>query len=262
MVRSVLTLGVATLACAAALAEEPGWEHVEYDCFDGTKVSVAMRDDRDLIVLTIDGEEYELPHVEAASGAKYSDGAVTFWAKGGGAIVEVDGAVIQGGCVLVSSGAGDEAATATHQGDAAGAGSVGVGAVAGSTTASEGALSSLAVISSAEVDVTAFNTGLDGAVLVGETWPADPVLIVLRFLEYYNVGGLSLVKRDEAGESAPATTITVIREGLLDDSVRAIWDEIRLRRTGDGTWRIAGARRAYRCWRGAETVSYAAELCP
>ena len=123
-------------------------------------------------------------------------------------------------------------------------------------------LSSLAVLSSAAVDATAYNTGLDGAVLVGETWPADPVLVVLRFLGHYNVRNLSMVKRDETGENLSATTITVIREGLLDDSVRAIWDEIRLSRTGDGTWRIAEARRAYRCWRGEQTVSYTAEPCP
>ncbi len=265
MLRWILVLGVTALVCVGAVASERGWEYFEYECFDGTKVSVELRDDRELIVLRVGDDEYELPHVQAASGMKYSDGKVTFWAQGGGAIVEVDGEVIQGGCVLVKSGADDERApaatpvAATAAGGSAGAAGDGTGAA---TPSSEVPVSSLAVVSSHDVDVAGFNTALAGAVFVGETWPTDPVIVVLRYLGHYNVSDLSLVKHDVSGENPSATTITVIREGLLDDSVRAIWDEIALSRLGDGTWRIEEARRAYRCWRGEQTVSYEAEPCP
>ena len=263
--RWVLVLGVTALACAGAVASEPGVEHYEYECFDGTKVSVEVLDGGDLIVLRVGDDVYELPRVEAASGAKYSDGKVTFWSKAGGAIIEVGDEVIQGGCVLVKAGSNDETAPgATAAAGSASGGTEGTG-VEGNVAATSSRkvpVSSLAVISSHDVDVVGFNTALDGAVFVGETWPSDPVIVALRYIGHYDVASLSLVKRDERGEDPSATTITVIREGLLDDSVRAIWDEIALSRTGDGTWRIAEARRAYRCWRSEQTVSYTAEPCP
>lgn len=51
------------------------------------------------VTVTLPGQEaMTLPQVEAASGAKYSDGSTTFWEKGGEALVEVDGEIVLEGC--------------------------------------------------------------------------------------------------------------------------------------------------------------------
>ncbi len=56
-------------------------------------------------------------------------------------------------------------------------------------------------------------------------------------------------------------TVTVLRDGFQDDSVRGDWHEFTLTRAANGAWRIDTARRAYRCWRGGSR-GYAARRCP
>ena len=55
-------------------------------------------------------------------------------------------------------------------------------------------------------------------------------------------------------------TITVMRDGFQDDSVRGDWHEFQMSRATDGPWRVAQARRANRCWRGAGK-GYVAHNC-
>jgi hypothetical protein len=65
---------------------------------------------------------------------------------------------------------------------------------------------------------------------------------------------------DEAADFNRAT-VTVIREGFQDDSVRGDWHEFQLSRGADGAWTVLRAERAFRCWRGSDKT-YAARHCP
>lgn len=56
-------------------------------------------------------------------------------------------------------------------------------------------------------------------------------------------------------------TVTVLRDGFQDDSVRGDWHEFQMSRATDGPWRVTQARRANRCWRGADK-GYVARYCP
>lgn len=62
-----------------------------YDCDDGTQVVAQRRAATGDVWVFLPGVSKALPAVPAASGAKYSDGAVTFWSRGGEALVEADG---------------------------------------------------------------------------------------------------------------------------------------------------------------------------
>jgi putative lipoprotein len=65
---------------------------VAFRC-DGDQGFVAVFEpDLDSVVLDVGGERFRLPHVPSASGAKYSDGASTFWTKGEEAFLEMPGA--------------------------------------------------------------------------------------------------------------------------------------------------------------------------
>jgi membrane-bound inhibitor of C-type lysozyme len=59
-----------------------------------------------------------LPHVISASGARYSDGSITYWSKGDHALLEVDG-VSRSGCTLdpIWEGARDRGVTFRATGD-------------------------------------------------------------------------------------------------------------------------------------------------
>jgi hypothetical protein len=65
------------------------------------------------------------------------------------------------------------------------------------------------------------------------------------------------------GSEAPSTVrMTVIRDGLLDDSARGERWDIVLRRTANGAWIIGEVRRAWCCWRGSQPDSFATVRCP
>lgn len=66
-----------------------------------------------------------------------------------------------------------------------------------------------------------------------------------------------------AGSEAPtASRVTVIRDGLLDDSIRGERWDMKFHRTATGQWRISEVMRAWRCRRGPDTDRFSATRCP
>jgi len=191
------------------------------------------------VVLYLDGGPFLLPQTIAASGVRYSDGERTFWTKGEEAFLEIGDVLVKSDCVLAPS-------VLETGGD-------------GRTQFD------VPVLSSHDVDVSALNELIDAAALRGEAWVRDAFLIALEHVgatDGLEARVVSVVKVDSAAEAAAGSTVTVVREGLLDDSVRAIWDELHLARTAGGAWRVERALRAYRCWRGHHGLAYGAEWCP
>jgi len=117
------------------------------------------------------------------------------------------------------------------------------------------------VASSTVIDATEFNVFVDESVAAGERWARNPVLVVMEYLRHPNAPVLEITRRDPPGESMPRTTITVVQDGFLDDSVRGTWHRFELERLADMSWRISEARSAYRCYRGHQTDDYGARLC-
>jgi hypothetical protein len=64
------------------------------------------------------------------------------------------------------------------------------------------------------------------------------------------------------GEDPTTTTVTVLRDGILDDSIRGIWHRIELTRSDHGNWRIVEMSRAYRCRRGCNQERFSQRACP
>jgi hypothetical protein len=54
----------------------------------------------------------------------------------------------------------------------------------------------------------------------------------------------------------------LLRDGLLDDSVRSERWEVVLQRTAAGAWSIREVERAWRCRRGGQTDRFVPTLCP
>jgi len=71
-----------------------------------------------------------------------------------------------------------------------------------------------------------------------------------------------VVQVNEGAEAPSSSRVTVLRDGLLDDSVRGERWDIALERTAEGAWRIKEVKRAWRCRRGSQTGSFAASRCP
>ena len=123
-------------------------------------------------------------------------------------------------------------------------------------------LFSVPVRSYRTLEIDDFNRLLDAAREAGEPWVENPLWISLAFLEDLEGHTVGIVRADSAAEAPAASTVTVIRDGLEDDAVRAIWNEFHLTQDGAGAWRLAVAHEAYRCRRGGQTDHFAADLCP
>jgi hypothetical protein len=62
------------------------------------------------------------------------------------------------------------------------------------------------------------------------------------------------------GEAADRARVVVVRDGLFDDSLRGErWDMDFVR--GEGGWRLASLRRAWRCRRAAVDDAFATSPC-
>jgi len=111
VVASSLMLSVATGAIAIATpatAQDPAPNVIStatYQCDDGKGFTAVFRDN-DTVRATFGSKVLELPQVESASGARYSDGSTTIFTKGDTAFVEVGNNRLFDNCVAVGAAAG------------------------------------------------------------------------------------------------------------------------------------------------------------
>ena len=89
-----------------------------------------------------------------------------------------------------------------------------------------------------------------------------PVDIALAVAGPFEGSIQHVIQVNEGAEAPTASRVTVLRDGLLDDSVRGERWDIALERTAEGFWRIKEVGRAWRCRRGGQTGSFAATRCP
>jgi len=75
---------------------------VTFACADDVAIDAVFDNANDTVTIDMNGETLTLPHVESGSGAKYSDGTTTFWAKGDEAFVQVNDETVIDGCVAQS----------------------------------------------------------------------------------------------------------------------------------------------------------------
>ena len=63
-----------------------------YECENKSSVVVQFQPATDEMLVFLPGETARLPHVRSGSGARYSDGEVTYWSKGREALLQIRGA--------------------------------------------------------------------------------------------------------------------------------------------------------------------------
>jgi len=89
-----------------------------------------------------------------------------------------------------------------------------------------------------------------------------PLDIALKIVGEFAGSAQHIVQVNEGAEAPSASRVTVIRDGLLDDSIRGERWDIVLQRTSTGAWGIKEVKRSWRCWRGAHADRFAAVPCP
>jgi hypothetical protein len=90
---------------------------------------------------------------------------------------------------------------------------------------------------------------------------ATPVEIALAVTGPFEGRSQHIVQVNEGVEVPTGARVTVVRDGLLDDSLRGDRWDIRLERTQAGAWRIADVQRAWRCRRSGDPDRFVAARC-
>lgn len=115
------------------------------------------------------------------------------------------------------------------------------------------------VASSQALDPARFAPIVDASAASRAAWVRDPLQVALVFVATESTGRSTVVRQDARDG---ATTVRLWFDGLMDDSVRALWFEVDLERGPDGAWRIVSGRQANQCARGDVTDELVAGLCP
>jgi hypothetical protein len=89
-----------------------------------------------------------------------------------------------------------------------------------------------------------------------------PLEISLAVVGPFDGRAQRITQINQGAEAPTASRVTIVRDGLFDDAVRALRWDIALERTQAGGWRIAEVKRAVRCRRGADTERFVAGPCP
>ncbi len=89
----------------------------------------------------------------------------------------------------------------------------------------------------------------------------SPLEIALSIVGPFE-GRSQYIEQLNDGETPSACRVKLVRDGLLDDSVRALRWEISLERNTSGRWTIREVRMAWLCRRGAETQRFSTTPCP
>ena len=71
----------------------------------------------------------------------------------------------------------------------------------------------------------------------------------------------SVVETEGPEGGGDEATVQVTRDGLADDSVRAVRYEVLLEKAGDGTWRLRSAKRLQRCQLNRGHQNFSPQLC-
>ena len=113
---------------------------------------------------------------------------------------------------------------------------------------------------SSSLSVDEFNDFVDAA------RPAFATSALRTAIEFANAGEgdaarTSVVAFEGPEGSADEASVTVTRDGIADDSTRAIRYRIVLERGDDESWRLRSAQRTQRCQRGRGSQEFSTKLC-
>ena len=89
-----------------------------------------------------------------------------------------------------------------------------------------------------------------------------PLDIVLKIVGAFEGSTQHIIQVNEGSEAPTVSNITVLRDGLMDDSIRGVRWDIALEKNTAGVWSIKDVKRSWRCWRGEQKDRFAASACP
>lgn len=93
------------------------------------------------------------------------------------------------------------------------------------------------------------------------SWAQSPITTAGRFLTVVGSFARETTITTPTPEAGLRSIVVITQEGLLDDSVRAVRYQLRLRLAADETWRIESATRTFACHPGRGQQDFGTALC-
>jgi hypothetical protein len=119
------------------------------------------------------------------------------------------------------------------------------------------------IVSYNNLEVSNFNLKISAAMNNGEMWVYHPLLVIQEYRKIADAGFVSILLSNDSAENPLNSTITVVEEGYLDDSVRGQWLQFHLgREDSESAWKIKEIRQANLCGRMNSPKEFSKELCP
>ncbi len=100
---------------------------------------------------------------------------------------------------------------------------------------------------------------LKSASVEGQRWVNSPELFAFHFLNLSAAKNYRIDYSANRSEDNSLSTLLIIRDGFLDDSVRGDAHQFTLQKNDNG-WRVSAVKRAIRCWRN-DPGFYSHRLC-
>ncbi len=118
-----------------------------------------------------------------------------------------------------------------------------------------------------EISVTEFNQFIEET---NPPWSGSPLRATVEFI----VGGeppppaeselppiTTTLVQNTTPETGAEASVTLVEEGLYDDSTAAVRYRLEFTRQEDGSWRLTSAFADHRCHRGPDTKNFITEPC-
>lgn len=113
-----------------------------------------------------------------------------------------------------------------------------------------------------QLGVDELNQSIEEAARKNEYWACHPIVIALRYMGPWRGRIINIDGQTGPGEAPEALSLTIVRDGFPDDSVRGDWHRFDFRWEQRSVWRLTGIQRARRCWRGEVTDRFIGRPCP
>lgn len=109
-------------------------------------------------------------------------------------------------------------------------------------------------------NVPDFNKVTAEAYKNGADWTKSPLQVALRLVGDRHASKERTISIKSLPETFRNAHITIIEEGLMDDSIRGIRFELKMYREA-GYWVVESAKETFRCWSGRGADDYSDKPC-
>ncbi len=112
------------------------------------------------------------------------------------------------------------------------------------------------------VDINQINRTIDQAARRGNAWVKSPMQILIRLTgDFSEMKNRTIELTSPTGEAGSEIMVTVINDGLLDDSVRSEKYMYKLEKTSSGVWKVTSAQKSWRCQQNRGHQDFSAVPC-